>query len=197
MNKQLQNLQCQDGTVLENGSCTDIPNYYAISKCEKAGGNYDPVKLSCSSISPILESHTATLSDQNLDQTPMIDSIPVIDLSTLVKIIIPVLLIYFLIRKIRKKIKQRKTTTSYLRQKIVKTGGSTFAEKPKEKVNEEEEKNKLYALKKLSAKKLAAEKLADKEKKRLSDIKEKTRLSDIKEKTRLSDIKEKTAIIRY
>ena len=51
---------------------------------------------------------------------------------TLFKIILAILLIYFLVRKIRKKIKQRKATTSYRPEKINKHSGSTFAEKSKE-----------------------------------------------------------------
>ncbi len=36
-------IKCGVGTILEDGVCTIIPNYYAITSCEKLGGTYDKV----------------------------------------------------------------------------------------------------------------------------------------------------------
>ena len=56
--------KCGVGTILENGECVIIPNYYAITSCEKLGGTYDKVKLSCTNQKSIQSTNSINHPDQ-------------------------------------------------------------------------------------------------------------------------------------
>ena len=68
LESQKQKIQCGEGTFLENGLCIPVPNYFEISACEKAGGKYDSVKLSCIFPEPIINSGSDR--NQNSEEPP-------------------------------------------------------------------------------------------------------------------------------
>ena len=114
-------IQCHESTFLENGLCLPIPNFYAISACEKAGGNYDSSKLSCILpespilVEPVDEFPVATLPNQN----PQINEYVIL----IFAVSIPILIIYLIINKFRKNSKTEsqtiiKPTSDSVRQPI-------------------------------------------------------------------------------
>ena len=68
LESQKQKIQCGEGTFLENGLCIPIPNYFEILACEKAGGEYDSVKLSCIFPEPII--NLGSDRNQNSEEPP-------------------------------------------------------------------------------------------------------------------------------
>ncbi len=152
--------KCGVGTILENGMCTIIPNYYAIKSCEELGGTYDKVKLSCINRESIQ-------STNNVD-SPNQDPLPAFIGEYLALFLLFLIIILVIITKSRKK----KTNSKFLRDnknreenrrkaKIAAEKAKVAAEKKKIEDERIREENRLQAIVDTEKKKIEDKNLFD------------------------------------